>query len=140
MKKGAALLMVVLFIAIFGAIVITITRSGLLNSIFANNIISAMRAEEASQSGLEVGLLHFKIFGNDTSWTHGGVTSSTMCVDVSENGEPGYQGCSGKQPTDFWADVSFAPVSGDLIKITSTGHFGYIIKKHSLTQIAEPWL
>ena len=133
MKKGAALLIVLLLIAIFGAIVITITRTGLLNSIFANNIISSMRAEEASQSGLEITLLHFKLFGqvewpldNDKSCFN--VTTKRYCqLNNLPNANESYE------------IHQIRKISGDMLELSSIGHFGYVVKKHSLTQMIERW-
>lgn len=132
MKKSSALLLVVLFIAIFGAVTVTATRAGLLNGIFTNNTIDAMIAEEASQAGLEVGLLDYKTSGS----------AKTLCVDL-ETGvvTPITTGeCDGAATTRY-AKVEIAPADNNpsLIKITSTGHYGYVVKQHVLTQVAEAW-
>jgi len=132
MKKAAALLIVVLFIAIFGAVMVTATRAGLLNGIFTNNTIDAMIAEEASQAGLEAGLLYFK-------------NNSAQAVDLCVNLE--LSEVKENQPTcqfsalTRYAKVSVAlvPNNPSLISITSIGHYGYVVKKHTLTQKAVLW-
>lgn len=126
MKKSAALLFVVLFIAIFGAVVVTSTRAGLLNGIFTNNTIDAMIAEEASQSGLEVGLLYYK----------NGATSKDFCFNL----ETANESCT-KDAKTRYAEVTIAPddTNPSLVSITSTGHYGYVVKQHTLTQTVEPW-
>jgi len=132
MRKGAALLIVILFIAIFGAVMVTATRAGLLNGIFTNNSINAMIAEEASQAGLEAGLLYYK---------NSGTAAQTLCVDLdstnlSEIVKTGNCGLFG--PSRPYAKVQIAPAGAglDLVSITSIGYYGAVTKKHSLTKEA----
>jgi|GEM_PF-3561047 len=132
MKKGAALLIVVLFIAIFGAVMVTATRAGLLNGIFTNNTISAMIAEEASQAGLEIGLLHFKNNGIPAAAT-------ILCLDLENTIAPVSAGpCGALSATKRYAQVTLEPTN-NLLKITSVGRYGHVVKKHTLTQQAIPW-
>lgn len=134
MKKGAALLIVILFIAIFGAVGVTITRTGLLNGIFTNNTIDVIIAEEASQAGLEAGLLYYKDYSSATA---------DLCVDLDEadlTKITKVESCANNmERTKRYAAVSIKPKPGEtsLVSITSVGHYGNVIKSHSITQEAS---
>lgn len=142
MKKGAALLIVLLFIAIFGGVAVTMTRAGLLNGIFTNNAISAIVSEETSQSGLEVGLLHYRMYGL------GQQMNQPMCVEINEIEATSFYDplfdnkiCHGNlSAKNQYVDLTVSKISNSrLISITSVGHYGYVIKKHSLSQEAKIW-
>lgn len=135
MKKAVALLIVILLIAIFGSVAVTMTRAGLLNSIFTTNAIDAMSAQEASQSGLEVGLLHYKIWGTSQN------PEEKMCInlDIFDANPPRGQFCSGISAKIESADLSIKLLANNFIQITSTGHYGYTVKKHFLKQKVEAW-
>lgn len=136
MKKGTALLIVLLFIAIFGGIATTMTRAGLLNGIFASKAVAAVIAEEASQAGLEVGLLDFKNNGVPLPGS-----PREFCVNLDDAANLVKPGSCNLAPTIRWANVKIESTGSNnaFVKITSTGRFGYVIKKHSLTQKFEIW-
>ena len=129
MKKSEALLIVVMLIAIFLSVAVTLTKSGIINVMITTNIASAMVAEEASQAGLEVGLLDYKINGAPGS-------TKPLCADLDNPSSPS---CSSKSAKDHYADVSISKDDNNFITITSIGHFGAVVKKHSLTQVIETW-
>lgn len=136
MKKAEALLIVILFIAIFGAVAVVVTRDGLLNGIFTNNTVDAMSAEEASQSGLEAGLLYYK---NNPSVA--GTSNTILCVNVDEASvaKNPIAGCSGMSTTRY-AEVTITPPSGVIfVTIQSVGHYGYVVKQHKLTYQVARW-
>jgi Tfp pilus assembly protein PilX len=134
MRKAAALLIVILFIAIFGAVGVTIARTGLLNGIFTNNAIDAMIAEEASQAGLEIGLLYFKT--NTVP-----ATEKTFCVDLETASVVTPAGTCNHPVTSRFAYVTVGPVTGNpnFVTITSTGYYANTVKKHTLKQQVAAW-
>lgn len=124
MKKGAALLIVILLIAILANVAIMVSRSGFLNNMFNANIVNAMVAEQASQAGLEYALLKDK---NGDS------------VDCLLNLETGDCGGGSRSPNTRYAEIKISSdETAKKIKIIeSTGYFNNIQKKHTLTQTFE---
>lgn len=123
-KKGAALLIVILLIAILLNVAIIVSRSGVFNSVFNSNIINAMVAEQASQAGLEYGLLRYK---NTPTWTTG-------CKQLNLDGPNVNLGnCGNRSANTRYAEIMISGTEGAK-RIESIGYFNNIQKKHVLTQ------
>ena len=130
MKKGAALLIVIMLIGIFLSVAVTLTKSGIINVMITSNIASSMIAEEASQTGLEVGLLYYKLHGVE-AWPRGRYVldqGGDTCQDYS------LPGCPAVTNTTPYADIRIEVTGGNAVKITSTGHYSAIVRQHTLTE------
>lgn len=108
-KKGSALLMILLIITILGAVALTLSRSIIAGVGFTTNISDSMAAEQASKAGLELGLLHM-----DDGTT----------FPVSQTIDTGH--------TTF--TVNRTDQDDGSILIESTGQSGTVIKKHQITK------
>jgi Tfp pilus assembly protein PilX len=109
MKKAAALLIVLLIITALGTVALTVARSVISGVGFTSALSDAMVAEQASQAGLEYGLLLYK--NGTTSWSGtrnlGSGISATVTISQDATG---------------------------LITIKSIGSFGLVKKQHILRQ------
>jgi len=111
-KKAAALIIALLIIASLGTIVLTLAFSVVAGMAATTSLADGMVAEQASLAGIEYGSLQLKSGAAD------GGTNLPLGSGIT-------------------ADVV---ISGGGTVITSTGHFGRVLKKHTLRQVGGGYL
>ncbi len=109
-KKGAALLIVLVLIAVISALVAVTARSAIAGMLFTTNTVDNMTAEVASKAGIEIGLLKLK---NGQSFP------------------------SGDEIIDSTINSKYNIASSTSSSIVSIGKMGRVQVKHTLSQKVE---
>lgn len=132
-QPGAALLITLLLVSIFGAVAVIGVRSIIMNNTMTLSTADAMVAEAASKAGLEYGLLAFKN-NND-------IAGSTKCflVNIETGNNPDATSAPAICPArgqfnERTAVVKISKNASNKIMVESTGYFGKVAKYHKLTE------